>query len=259
VSDRFSLVGERVLVTGSSSGLGEAIAEAVAEAGAAVACAARTDAKAHAAADRLRSRGFSAFPVACDLADEAQVERVVPLASEELGGLTALVNVAGAQLRRPAVDVTRDELRSMVRVNVEATYLLCQAAGRELIAGGGGSIVNVTSLTAQFGLSGLSVYGSTRGGAVQQLTKALAVEWAPAGGRVNALAPGRIRTPMTEGLFADDETRAGFERNIPMRRGGRPDEVSGAAVFLLSSAAAYVTGHTLVVDGGWSAAGSLGG
>jgi NAD(P)-dependent dehydrogenase (short-subunit alcohol dehydrogenase family) len=255
----FSLAGERVLVTGSSSGLGAAVAEAVARAGATVACAARTAAKADVAARRLTDLGLTAVPVAADLEDEEQVDSLVPRAQAAMGGLTGLVNVAGAQLRKPAVDVTRDELRTMVRVNVEATFMLCAAAGRELLPQQRGSVVNISSLTAYFGLPSLSVYGTTRGGGVQQLTRALAVEWAPSGVRANVVAPGRIRTPMTEELFADDEARARFERHIPMGRGGEPADVAAAAVYLLSPAASYVTGHTLVVDGGWSVSGSLGG
>ena len=259
MSDLFSLAGEKVLVTGSSSGLGAAVAGMLAEAGATVACAARTPAKADAAALLLTDRGLSAVAVVAELADEEQVDALVPSAAEAMGGLTGLVNVAGAQLRKPAVDVTRDDLRTMVRVNVEATYLLCAAAGRVMLPQGRGSVVNISSLTAQFGLPSLSVYGTTRGGAVQQLTRALAVEWAPSGVRANAVAPGRIRTPMTEQLFADDTTRGSFERHIPMGRGGKPADVAAAVLYLISPAASYVTGHTLVVDGGWSVSGSLGG
>lgn len=256
MTDLFSLAGEKLLVTGAASGLGEAVAQLAAAAGATVACAARTPQQAEEAARRIGDR---AVPVAADLTDEAQVDALVPAAVAALGGLTSLVNVAGVQLRKPAVDVTRDELRTMVRVNVEATYLLCGAAARVLLPQGHGSVVNVTSLTAQFGLPSLSAYGTTRGGGVQQLTRALAVEWAPSGVRANCVAPGRIRTPMTEGLFADDATRESFERHIPLGRGGQPQDVAAAVVYLLSPAAAYVTGHTLVVDGGWSVAGSLGG
>jgi NAD(P)-dependent dehydrogenase (short-subunit alcohol dehydrogenase family) len=259
VSDLFSLAGDRVLVTGSSSGLGAAVAETLAEAGAMVACAARTQDKSDAAARRLVDRGLTAVGVAADLADEGQVDALVPAAAQAMGGFTGLVNVAGVQLRKSAVDVSRDDVRAMVRVNVEATYLLCAAAGRLLLPQGRGSVVNVTSLTAQFGLPSLSVYGTTRGGGVQQLTRALAVEWAPSGVRANAVAPGRIRTPMTEGLFADDTARESFERHIPMGHGGLPADVAAAVLYLLSPAASYVTGHTLVVDGGWSASGSLGG
>ncbi len=255
----FGLSGQRILVTGTSGGIGGAIAEGVGIAGAEVVCSARTASQAEGAAERLVRLGCSAVPLALDLSRSEGCESAFQSAVDSHGPIDGLVNVAGVQLRKPALDVTPAEFQRMVAVNLEATFFMCQAAGRHLASHGGGTIVNVTSLTALFGIPNLSVYAATRGGGVNQLTRALAVEWAALGIRVNAIAPGRVRTPMTEDVFADRKRRESFERNIPMGRGGRPDDIAGAAVFLLSPASSYITGHTLPVDGGWSASGSLGG
>lgn len=259
MKSEFSLAGQKIVVTGASGGIGGAISASLVRAGAEVACAARTTSSATAAADRLAGLGVEAKPISADLSVDAEVDGLIPKAAEVLGGLDGLVNAAGIQLRKPALDVSRTDFRRMCRVNLEATFLLCRAAAPVFLRGGGGSIINVTSLTARFGLSDLAVYSATRGGGVNQMSRALAVEWASAGIRVNAIAPGRIRTTMTEELFADDARRVGFEAHIPMGRGGEPSDVGGVAAFLMSSAAAYMTGQTIYVDGGWSASGSLGG
>lgn len=252
------LADRAILITGAAGGIGRACARQTAAEGAVVAVAARTLAAAEEVVEELEAAGGKAVAVAGDLEQPGAGPALVADAVGRLGRLDGVVNVAGAQCRKPALELTEADWDRLAAVNLRATFFVAQAAAKAMTADGhGGCIVNITSLTAFIGVRDVAAYVATRGGGVNQLTKALATEWAPLGIRVNAVAPGRIRTAMTEAVFADDEVRAGFERLIPMGRGGAPDEVSGSVVFLLSDEARYVTGHTIVVDGGWLAAGGV--
>lgn len=162
------------------------------------------------------------------------------------------MTAAAVQLRKPALEISENEWSGLIAVNLGGVFLACQAAARAMPRGG--SIVTITSLTERIGLPKLAAYGAAKGG-VAQLTKALAVEWAPLGIRVNAVAPGRIRTPLSEELFGDDNMRESFLARIPQGRAGSPADVGAAVIYLCSDEAAYVTGETLVVDGGWLASG----
>jgi NAD(P)-dependent dehydrogenase (short-subunit alcohol dehydrogenase family) len=197
--------------------------------------------------------GGLAAPHVADITLPGAFEFALDAAAARAGRIDVLANCAGIQLRKPALDVTPDEWDVMIDTNLKAVFFCCQAAARRM-ADIGGSIINVTSLTEFIGIPTLSVHGACKGG-VAQMTRAMAVEWAASGIRVNAVAPGRIRTPMTEQLFQDDETRESFLRLIPMARLGLASDIGNAAVFLASDASSYVTGQTVVVDGGWMAAG----
>lgn len=184
-----------------------------------------------------------------DRATEA-VDRAV----EALGRLDVLVTAAGAQLRRPALEVEPEEWERLVAVNLRAVYFMCQRAARHMVERGtGGKIVTVASLTAVASWPDVSVYGMTKGGVVQA-TKAMAREWAPYGICVNAIGPGTFHTDLTEDLYSDPERRAEIVARIPLGRPGVPSNLAGATVFLASPASDYVTGHVLWVDGGWLAA-----
>lgn len=250
----FSLAGRVALVTGGGRGLGRGIALALAKAGADVAVLARTPGELEEAVDAIRKQDGRAIAIQASVAERPQIEAAVKQVVDEFGRFDILVNAAGVQLRKPALEVTEDDWDTIFAVNLRGVFFSCQAGARAMLDHGGGRIINITSLTAVIGLPLIAPYVASRGG-VSQLTKALAVEWAQYGVRVNAIGPGRFRTSMTEELFVDAEVRDSFMRLIPQNRAGTPEDLAGAAVFLASDASSYVTGQTIYVDGGWLASG----
>jgi NAD(P)-dependent dehydrogenase (short-subunit alcohol dehydrogenase family) len=250
---RFDLEGRTALVTGSARGLGRAIAFALAAAGADVALGVRRAGTAGEVRDRIEAMGRRAVEVAMDVADLAQVESGVHEAAGVLGRLDILVNNAGIAPGNAAEDVTVGDFDATLAVNVRGTFFACQHAGRLMLEQGFGRIVNISSQAGLIALPGESVYCMTKA-ALIELTRCLAVEWGPRGVTVNAVAPTFIETPGTERALSDPGFRADVEERIAaLHRIGRPVDVAGAVVYLCSPAASMVTGHTLVVDGGWTA------
>jgi NAD(P)-dependent dehydrogenase (short-subunit alcohol dehydrogenase family) len=250
ILDSFSLAGRTALITGAGRGIGRGLALALAEAGADVALSSRTRDELAAVAGEVEARGRRGHVIPADVSTAAQARSVVEQAVAALGHLDVLVNAAGTALRRPATETTEEDYRKVMEVNLTGTYFACQAAGRHMLERGSGSIINIASLTTSFGLPLRSVYAATKG-AVGQLTKTLAVEWASQGVRVNAIAPGWIRTPLTEGLVSDPEQSRWIVGRTPLGRWGTPEDLAGAAIYLASDASAFVTGQILYVDGGF--------
>jgi 2-deoxy-D-gluconate 3-dehydrogenase len=249
MSSVFSLEGRVALVTGASRGLGAEIAVALAAAGAEVAVHGNTR-SAEATCTRIRDLGRRALPVAGDLADPGVPERLVEETLGGLGTLDVLVNNAGTIRRAPAAETTDEDWLAVVDVNLHGVFRTCRAAGRHLLAKGRGKIINVASLLSFQGGITVPAYAASKG-AVAQLTRALANEWASRGVGVNAIAPGYMRTDNTAALRADATRSRQILERIPAGRWGEPADVAGAAVFLASAASDYVHGHVLVVDGGW--------
>jgi len=245
--DLFRLDGRRALVTGASSGLGERFARVLHGAGAEVVVAARR-------LDRLEVLAAElggAEAIACDVADDAQVEELV----ERVGAVDVLVNNAGIGTPMPAEEEPLDHFRRVVEVNLTGLFHVSQRCGREMLAAGrGGVVVNVASILGLVASAPVrqASYAATKG-AVVNLTRELAVQWARKGIRVNAIAPGWFHSEMTAEMFDSDEGMAFIRRDAPMARPGESHELDGALLFLASDASSYVTGHTLVVDGGWTA------
>jgi NAD(P)-dependent dehydrogenase (short-subunit alcohol dehydrogenase family) len=250
ILDSFSLARRSALVTGAGRGIGRTLALALAEAGADLALNSRTESELAAVAEEVRSRGRRAVVVPGDVASAGGARQVVERAIGDLGRLDVLLNVAGIALRLPAEAVTEEQFDRLVATNLKGTYFASQAAGQHMLARGTGSIVNICSLTTSFGLPLRSVYAATKG-AVGQLTKTLAVEWAARGVRVNAIAPGWILTPLTQPLHDNPEQSSWIVGRTPMGRWGRPEDLAGAAVYLASDASAFMTGQILYVDGGF--------
>ncbi|MBW6525128.1 2-dehydro-3-deoxy-D-gluconate 5-dehydrogenase KduD [Sphingomonas sp. RHCKR47] len=246
----FDLSGRVAVVTGANTGIGQAIAVALAEAGADVACVGRTPAED--TVERIRALGRHAEIISADLSTIEPVTRVVDETVERLGRLDILVNNAGIIRRADAVDFTEEDWDAVVDTNLKSVFFLCQAAGRHMIANGGGRIINIASmLTFQGGIRVPSYTASKSG--IGGLTKLLANEWAKHNINVNAIAPGYIATNNTAALQADEMRNAAILDRIPAARWGDPADLGGAAVFLASDAASYVQGHILAVDGGWLA------
>jgi NAD(P)-dependent dehydrogenase (short-subunit alcohol dehydrogenase family) len=204
--------------------------------------------------DRLCERlhaGEDLVPIEADLARMDEIGTAVKRAAEALGGLDVLCNVAGVQVRKPASQLSAEDWQHVVDVNLRATFFASQRAEPHLRASRG-AIVNIASITSVRAIQNVSVYAATKA-AVAQVTRSLAIEWAEAGIRVNAIAPGYIRTPLTRDVLEDPKRSAWLLERIPMRRFGEPEDVVGPALFLASDASAYVTGAVLFVDGGWTA------
>ncbi len=250
----FDLSGRVALVTGGSRGLGEEIAEGLAEAGAALMLAARRDQWLAPAVEAMRSRGFRCDGVLCDVSERSQVQAAVEKTLAAYNGIDILVNNAGVSWGAPAEDMQLEKWRMVLEVNLTGAFLFSQAVGRHMIARRHGSIVNVASIAALKSSmpEGLHYagYAASKGGLIA-LTRELAAKWAQYGVRVNAIAPGFFASRLTEKVL--DRLQPWIESGIPMRRIGRPGELKAVAVFLAASASAYITGQTIVVDGGATA------
>jgi 2-deoxy-D-gluconate 3-dehydrogenase len=248
----FSLTGRRALVTGSGRGLGRAIATALAEAGADVACADRTLAGSNDTAAAVRAAGRTAWQLEADLADRDALTAMAHTAIEQAGQIDILVNCGGTIARQAATEHSLDDWDRVLRTNLDATWILSQFFGRDMIARGNGKIINIASLLSFSG--GITVPGYTASKhAVAGITRALANEWAGRGVNVNAIAPGYFRTDNTRALQDDPARSRDITARIPAGRWGEPHDITGPAVFLASPASDYIHGHILVVDGGWMA------
>ncbi|MDR7482910.1 MAG: 3-oxoacyl-ACP reductase family protein [Armatimonadota bacterium] len=249
---RFSLADRTALVTGGSRGLGEAIAVGLAEAGADVAVAARSRPDLERVASRIGACGRRAAVVEADVTRVEDARRMVEETEAALGPLHILVNNAGVNIPRLAVEVTEEEWDRVVDTNLKGVFFCAQAAGRRMVQRRYGRIVNVASQMGLVGFYFRAAYCASKAGVVN-LTRVLAVEWAPHGVTVNAVAPTFVETPMTREMLQDPWFRDEVFRRIPAGRLADAQDVVSAVVYLASDAATMVTGHTLLVDGGWVA------
>ena len=246
----FGLDGRVGLVTGASSGLGAAVARALAGAGARVAVAARRE-------DRLAALAaeVGGVAVACDLLDPDRLDALVPEVADRLGGPEILVNVAGGFAGAcPAEDEPRDRVSETLDLNLVAPFRLCQAVFPHMVAAGRGAIVNVSSISGRVGVPGIpqASYAAAKAG-LSGLTSELAVQWARHGIRVNTVAPGFFRSEITESLYEDERGHDWLRRNTPLPYDAEAGDIVGAILWLAGDAGRYVTGQTIVVDGGWTA------
>jgi NAD(P)-dependent dehydrogenase (short-subunit alcohol dehydrogenase family) len=240
-------------VTGAGRGIGRAIATTFANAGASISLASRTGSELEQVADEIGGSGGRAIVVPTDVTDAGAVDRLVERTVTELGTLDVMVNNAGAApFLAPFVDTRPDGFEKYFGVNFWSVVFGTRAAGRVLLAKRSGCVLNLASIDAFMIDPDLSYYGAAKA-AVVNLTKAVALEWAPSGVRVNALAPGWIDTPMNQPERDDPEAERRILAQIPMGRWGRAEEIAQAALFLASSASSFVTGSDLLVDGGYSA------
>ena len=248
----FDLKGRRALVTGGSSGIGEAMARALGLAGARVLLVARREAELQAAAQRLRDAGIDAQGSPADLSDADATIAVARTAEQRLGGIDILVNAAGVNLREPFAEVTPASWKLQLALHLEAPFFLTQALAPGMKARGWGRILNIASLQSYRAFPRSAPYGAAKGGVVQ-LTRAIAQQWSPHGITCNAIGPGFFPTALTAPVFADPELAARNAAQTCIGRNGNLDDLAGATVFLCSEASAYVTGQTLMVDGGFTA------
>ncbi len=252
LGDMFDLNGQRALVTGASRGLGRAMAEALAGAGADVVCATAHAGGASETVAAVEGMGRKGWEVTADLGDRAAIDAMTVDIEMIAGPIDILVNNAGIVRRAPAVEYSLADWDVVMRTNLDATFVLCQHYGTEMIERGAGKIINIASLLAFSGGITVPAYTASKH-AVAGLTKAFANEWGRHGIQVNAIAPGYFRTDNTEALRNDETRSEQINVRIPAGRWGEPSDLAGAVVFLASRASDYVNGHVLVVDGGWMA------
>ncbi len=243
----FSLNGKVALVTGASRGIGAAIAAALGHAGARVVLLGRDEAALAGVHDSLAAAGCAVTRLIADVAQVPGIDAAFDEIHQSLGRIDILVNNAGVEEVRASRDVAETLWDRILDTNLKGAFFCAQAAARRMAHGG--SIVNVCSLTSEVGVAGAAAYTASKSG-LAGLTRALAAEWAPDGIRVNGIGPGYFRTALTEPFYQDEGWRSAMLRKIPLGRFGQLDDLAGAAVFLCSDAAAYITGQILYVDGG---------
>jgi NAD(P)-dependent dehydrogenase (short-subunit alcohol dehydrogenase family) len=248
------LNGRTAVVIGGTSGLGRAIAHGLADAGARVVCTSRRQEQVDIAAGEIETKGQSTIRITTDVSDRRSIETLLAECLSAFGKIDILVNSAGRTKREPTLDVDDETWNGILETNLSGTLRTCQIFGRHMIDNGYGRIINIASLSSFVSLFEVAAYSASKA-AVASLTKSLAIEWAKYGVNVNAIAPGVFRTALNQQLLDETERGQEFLARTPIGRFGRVEELAGAAIFLASEAASYVTGEVLVVDGGFLASG----
>lgn len=240
----------KAFVTGASYGIGAATALALAHDGFDVAVSATRVENLSNVVAKLEALDARVVPVALNLRSHSNIEQAMAAVTDAFGKVDVLVNNAGVPFRKPAIEVTPEEWEAVIETNLTGTFFMCRQMGRHLIGGGGpGCIINMASTHGVVGMAERLVYGVSKA-AIIHMTKMLAIEWAQHGIRVNAIAPGTVDTPSRAAFLADPKTREMMLNRVPLHRLGTPDEVAAAVCYLVSPEAAYITGHTLLLDGG---------
>jgi gluconate 5-dehydrogenase len=248
----FAVNDQVVVVSGASRGIGLAIAAGFARRGAQVVITGREQATLQTAAAALAAEGHAVEPIVCDVAQPDDITRAVDDCMGRYGRIDTLINVAGVNRRKPAVEITVEDYDFVMDINLKGAFLLSQAVGRQMLRQGSGSQINIASLNTDRPLKNVVPYAMSKS-ALGHMTRALALEWGPQGVRVNALAPGFILTDLTRQLWSDPTMQAWGQANTPLGRLGQPDDLVGTAIFLASPAAAFLTGQIIYVDGGFTA------
>jgi NAD(P)-dependent dehydrogenase (short-subunit alcohol dehydrogenase family) len=247
----FDLTGQVAIVTGTSRGLGQYFARALAKAGADIVLTSRKRESLAEFTAEIEALGRRVLALDLDVRDEESIRHMAADAEAAFGQIAILVNNAGCNIRKPALEVTWDNWNQILETNLRGTFFVAQAVARGMIAHGYGRIINIGSVTSVFGYAGLAPYGASRGG-VRQLTMSLADDWGKFGVTVNGLAPGWFKTEQNKALYENQEWVDYLTDRIPVKRPGEPHDLDGAVVFLASEASRYITGQTLLVDGGIS-------
>jgi gluconate 5-dehydrogenase len=247
----FDLSGRVALVTGTSRGLGQYFARALARAGADIAMTSRDQSSLSAFSKEIQSLGRRTFCASLDVRDHDSIQRAVAAVESHFGKIDILVNNAGCNIRKPALDVTWDDWNTILDTNLRGSFFVAQAVARGMIARAYGRVINIGSVTSVAGYAGLAPYGASRGG-IRQLTMSLADDWGRHGVTVNCLAPGWFKTNQNQVLYDNAAWVEYITDRIPVKRPGLPDDLDGAIVFLASESSRYITGQTLLVDGGIS-------
>lgn len=248
----FDVTGQVALVTGASRGFGRSIAGALAEAGADLVVTSRRLADVEAVAADLLPSGRKVLPLQMDVTRREEVEEAVRRAVASLGKIDILVNNAGINIRKPALELTDGDWEQTLDTNLTGCFRVAQVVGRHMVTRQQGRIVNIASMLASVTIPERAAYASSKGGLVQ-MTRTLAVEWAPYNVRVNAICPGPFLTDLNKVILDDPEKVKFFMDRMPMKRFGRPEELHGAVIFFASEASSFITGTTLYIDGGWTA------
>ncbi|MEJ2164700.1 MAG: glucose 1-dehydrogenase [Desulfobacterales bacterium] len=245
----FELTGKVAVVTGASRGLGQYFSRALAGAGADLVITSRKLESLNAFRQELESMGRRALPLELEVQDYESIQQMVEKACRHYGKIDILVNNAGCNVRKPAAEVTWEDWNLVLNTNLRGPFFTAQAAAKKMIPRRYGRIINIGSVTSVFGYAGLAPYCASRGG-VKQLTMSLADDWGKFGITVNCLAPGWFKTEQTRVLYENKEWVDYLTDRIPLKRPGTPHDLDGAVVFLASDAAAYLTGQTILIDGG---------